>query len=544
MKTKAMSLVVLGLLTVITDSARGADPPEPAQVQTASKEAPAGIFVAVGYGGRRMSSRDGIHWENVQQWVNKAEDDSNNLISLAYGKGKFVAVGGGGWSRDTQAGHILVSSDGAHSRETKKMAFRISPILFTAGKFVAGGPEHQLLWSDDAETWSESPKVEVPKGIPGWAFWFRGGIAGDGTFIFTGNANTDQKTWWCITTHDGKTIDSFASNLPPVNSLAFGAGTFLLVSGSAIYTTKDGKVWHKELACPYGQIPPSRLYGQRVLPLWREVYLHVRRRHFLEGLGQANSLRGELVERLALYRHRLARESLDLQRWAELDPRRCTPAGTGHQSDRPRRGAWRYVAMKKNAISLVVLGLLAVIFASAGGAEPPKPAQTQPAIAPNAVFFQRDVMPLVTRLGCNSVQCHGAPLGKGGMPLAMFGGDAEEDYETIVKDQRGTRINRMDPARSLLLLKVSGGISHGGAAENPARLRGLQDAARLDRARSALQRREVAQIGLCAGPSARAGAAKRADAATCSHGGLCRRYEAGRYAVGRFPIHGCQGGLG
>jgi hypothetical protein len=250
MKTKAMSLVVLGLLTVITDSARGADPPEPAQVQTASKEAPAGIFVAVGYGGRRMSSRDGIHWENVQQWVNKAEDDSNNLISLAYGKGKFVAVGGGGWSRDTQAGHILVSSDGAHWRETKKMAFRISPILFTAGKFVAGGPEHQLLWSDDAETWSESPKVEVPKGIPGWAFWFRGGIAGDGTFIFTGNANTDQKTWWCITTHDGKTIDSFASNLPPVNSLAFGAGTFLLVSGSAIYTTKDGKVWHKELGAP------------------------------------------------------------------------------------------------------------------------------------------------------------------------------------------------------------------------------------------------------------------------------------------------------
>ena len=123
--------------------------------------------------------------------------------------------------------------------------------------------------------------------------------------------------------------------------------------------------------------------------------------------------------------------------------------------------------MKKNAISLVVLGLLAVIFASAGGAEPPKPAQTQPAIAPNAVFFQRDVMPLVTRLGCNSVQCHGAPLGKGGMPLAMFGGDAEEDYETIVKDQRGTRINRMDPARSLLLLKVSGGISHGGAQKIP-----------------------------------------------------------------------------
>ena len=125
--------------------------------------------------------------------------------------------------------------------------------------------------------------------------------------------------------------------------------------------------------------------------------------------------------------------------------------------------------MKTTAMSLVVLGL-AVISASASGAEPPKPAPAaeppqaapaQPAAAFKSVFFQRDVMPLVTRLGCNSVQCHGAPLGKGGMPLAMFGGDAEEDYETIVKDQRGTRINRMDPARSLLLLKVSGGIPHG-----------------------------------------------------------------------------------
>ncbi len=35
-----------------------------------------------------------------------------------------------------------------------------------------------------------------------------------------------------------------------MNSLAFGAGTFLLVSGNAIYTTKDGKAWHKEPAAP------------------------------------------------------------------------------------------------------------------------------------------------------------------------------------------------------------------------------------------------------------------------------------------------------
>ena len=116
---------------------------------------------------------------------------------------------------------------------------------------------------------------------------------------------------------------------------------------------------------------------------------------------------------------------------------------------------------------LVVLGLIVLISASAGGADPPKPAPVQPATASNSVFFLRDVMPLVTRLGCNSVQCHGAPLGKGGMPLAMFGGDPEEDYETIVKDQRGMRIDRIEPAKSLLLLKVTGSIPHGGAQKIP-----------------------------------------------------------------------------
>ncbi|MGA2033467.1 MAG: DUF1549 domain-containing protein [Thermoguttaceae bacterium] len=123
--------------------------------------------------------------------------------------------------------------------------------------------------------------------------------------------------------------------------------------------------------------------------------------------------------------------------------------------------------MKTKTISLVVLGLLVVNSVSAGDADPPKPAQAQPVVAAKSVFFLRDVMPLVNRLGCNSVQCHGSSLGQGGMALSMFGGDAEEDYGTIVKDQRGARVDRMEPAKSLLLLKVSGNIPHGGAQKIP-----------------------------------------------------------------------------
>jgi hypothetical protein len=109
-----------------------------------------------------------------------------------------------------------------------------------------------------------------------------------------------------------------------------------------------------------------------------------------------------------------------------------------------------------------MLGLVLAGCNSARGAELPNPAQGQPAVASNSVFFLRDVMPLVNRLGCNSLQCHGAPLGKGGMPLSLFGGDPEEDYETLAKAERGTRIDRMQPAQSLLLLKATAAIPHTG----------------------------------------------------------------------------------
>ena len=118
--------------------------------------------------------------------------------------------------------------------------------------------------------------------------------------------------------------------------------------------------------------------------------------------------------------------------------------------------------MKTKALSLVVLGLLVANFGSAQGADPPQPAPVQPAMASNSVFFLRDVMPLITRLGCNQVKCHGAPLGQGGMALSLFGGDPVEDHETIAKAQRSTRIDRLEPAKSVLLLKTTATIAHGG----------------------------------------------------------------------------------
>jgi hypothetical protein len=215
-----------------------------------------GIYVAVGYGGRRMTSRDGKTWENVQQWSEEGKDDSNNLMSVAYGKGKFVCVGGGGWSRETQAGHILVSSDGKEWREVAKYPFRVNPILFMGDRFVAGGPTKQLLWSLDGEKWNEGETVQVPPEVPGWAFWFRNGAAGNGVFAFMGNADKGQKTWWCVTTRDGQKIESISLTAPGSKGLAFGAGKFVAINPDGIFTSPDAQKWE-----PVSGAPQDEFHG-------------------------------------------------------------------------------------------------------------------------------------------------------------------------------------------------------------------------------------------------------------------------------------------
>ncbi len=76
--------------------------------------------------------------------------------------------------------------------------------------------------------------------------------------------------------------------------------------------------------------------------------------------------------------------------------------------------------------------------------------------------FLRDVMPLVTKLGCNATECHGSTLGKGGFKLSMFAGEPDADYEALTKLHLGRRINKVEPLKSLVLLKATNTIAHQG----------------------------------------------------------------------------------
>ncbi|HWE40828.1 MAG TPA: Ig-like domain-containing protein, partial [Isosphaeraceae bacterium] len=76
--------------------------------------------------------------------------------------------------------------------------------------------------------------------------------------------------------------------------------------------------------------------------------------------------------------------------------------------------------------------------------------------------FRNHVEPVLAKLGCNSGACHGALAGKGGFRLSLRGYDPAADQFTIVKQDRGRRVELPDPGRSLVLAKPSGAIAHKG----------------------------------------------------------------------------------
>src|SRR5262245_51395206 len=78
------------------------------------------------------------------------------------------------------------------------------------------------------------------------------------------------------------------------------------------------------------------------------------------------------------------------------------------------------------------------------------------------INFPNQIVPIFTKLGCNSGGCHGKASGQNGFKISLLGFEPEVDYSALVKEARGRRLFPAAPDSSLLLLKASGGMAHGG----------------------------------------------------------------------------------
>jgi hypothetical protein len=83
-------------------------------------------------------------------------------------------------------------------------------------------------------------------------------------------------------------------------------------------------------------------------------------------------------------------------------------------------------------------------------------------VSAKPVSFVRDVLPVMSKVGCNAGTCHGAQAGKNGFKLSLRGYDPLYDYRALVDDVSGRRFNRARPGQSLMLLKPTQAVPHEG----------------------------------------------------------------------------------
>jgi hypothetical protein len=76
--------------------------------------------------------------------------------------------------------------------------------------------------------------------------------------------------------------------------------------------------------------------------------------------------------------------------------------------------------------------------------------------------FENDIIPILSKFGCNSGGCHGKAEGQNGFKLSVFGFDPAADRIALKKEGRGRRVFPAVPEQSLLLQKVCGTVPHGG----------------------------------------------------------------------------------
>ena len=157
--------------------------------------------------------------------------------SVAYGNGKFVAVG--------VSGEIQTSTDGiTWAQQTPAASYSgdFYAITFGDGKFVATGDTGEIQTSADGITWAHETSASAGN--------MRGVGYGDNLYIIVGQTGIIQTSpdgsAWTLRTAD----DSYTGQF---ESAAYGNGVYVIVGASAeIQTSADGITWaHQDPAGSY-----------------------------------------------------------------------------------------------------------------------------------------------------------------------------------------------------------------------------------------------------------------------------------------------------
>jgi hypothetical protein len=186
------------------------------------------VAVVVGYGGRRVTSTDGLTWDHFQQINPNGADDTDLLRGVGFGAGTFVAVGN----------RTFTSPDGIVWTERSPTSNFLSTAVYLNGAFVAaGGNGYRVRSLDLGVTWQD------PTGYQ--AIHYRDLVAGNGVVVAVGHTYGGAAVEGVIAvTADGKTWNEVMHGGGGFNRVAFGNGVFVAAGESGhLASSTDGTNW-------------------------------------------------------------------------------------------------------------------------------------------------------------------------------------------------------------------------------------------------------------------------------------------------------------
>jgi len=209
-----------------------------------------GKFVAGSwYGKMAYSTNDGATWTAVVNasnpfYVNETKYSGNLIQAIAYGNGKFVAVG--------DNGKMAYSSDGINwtATDSKFGTTPINGIAYGNNTFIAVGVSGKMAYSSDGVNWTAvtDSKFSTDTFHQIWSITW-----GNGKFVAGGNYgemaySSDGVNWTATDSKFGK--DSMTDQ---VRSIAWGNNMFVAVGTDydndvrgIITTSPDGITWTKQ----------------------------------------------------------------------------------------------------------------------------------------------------------------------------------------------------------------------------------------------------------------------------------------------------------
>lgn len=247
-----------------------------------------GIFVAVGHDGLRMTSPDGVRWENVQKgregevfhtlvfgaggclavgrfggsnlfaftrdgvtWNQYLKDAryAKYLLGVTYANGVFLGVGGEPVTVGASSPFVMESKDGENWTEMLEISGKnvLRRLAWGNGRWVGVGDRGRRATSRDGRTWDDVPDVKALDTLVDLTF-------GNGVFVGVGLHGLR------MTSRDGVNWDRrfTGEEGEHLNSICWTGKQFVAVGQGATYFSPDGLAWQRR---PSSQAPLTAAYG-------------------------------------------------------------------------------------------------------------------------------------------------------------------------------------------------------------------------------------------------------------------------------------------